>query len=136
MSNDNAKTPFSNSLKAEVAATNSRKPNQSHDAAARSRSISQAILTTLAEWHRADHTARHPEVAAAATRSPALQREGRFYAPAMPSHAAAAFDATHIMSADQVELRPDRIKHDRNGNPLSPGANRRVTRCPLRTSDL
>ncbi|TDN41943.1 hypothetical protein EDF64_11422 [Curtobacterium flaccumfaciens] len=72
MSNDNAKTPFSNSLKAEVAVTNSRKPNQSHDAAARSRSISQAILTTLAEWHRADHTARHPEVAAAATRSPAL----------------------------------------------------------------
>lgn len=34
MSNDNAKTPFSNSLKAAVAATNSRKPNESHDAAA------------------------------------------------------------------------------------------------------
>lgn len=135
MSNDNAKTPFSNSLKAEVAATNSRESNQSHDAAARSRSISLTILTTLAEWHRADHTARHPEVAAA-TRSPALQREGGFSAPAMPSHAAAAFDATHVMSADQVELRRYRVKQDRSGNPLSPGANRRVTRCPLRTSAL
>ncbi|MDK8172184.1 hypothetical protein QP735_06530 [Curtobacterium citreum] len=136
MSNDNAKTPSSNSLKAEVAVTNSRKPNQSHDAAARSRSISQAVLNTLAEWHRADHTARHPEVGAAATRSPALQRDCRFYAPAMPGQAAAAFDATHVMSADQVELRQYRVKQDRNGNPLSPGANRRVTRCPLRTSDL
>ncbi len=116
MSNDNAKTPFSNSLKAEVAATNSRESNQSHDAAARSRSISLTILTTLAEWHRADHTARHPEVAAA-TRSPALQREGRFSAPAMPSHAAAAFDATHVMSADQVELRRYRVKQDRSETP-------------------
>lgn len=136
MSNDNAKTPCSNSLKAEVAATNSRKPNQSHDAAARSRSISQAILTTLAEWRRADHTARHLEVAAAATRSPARQRDGHFYAPAMHSHAAAAFDATHVMSADQVELRRYRVKQYRNGNPLSPGANRQVTRRPLPTTAL
>lgn len=115
MNNDNAKAPISNSLKVEVAATNSRKPNQSHDAAARSRSVSRVILTALAEWHRADHTARRPEVAAAATRSPALQRDGHTYAPAAPRRPAAAFDATHVTLADQVYPRRYHFKQSQEG---------------------
>lgn len=132
MSNDNAKTTFSNSLKAEVAATNFCKPNQGHDAAARSRSISRMIVTTLAEWHRADHTARRSEVVAAATRSPAVQRDGHIYAPATSSRSAAAFDATHVTLADQVNPRRYHFKQSHDGNFLSSSANHRITRCSVR----
>jgi hypothetical protein len=106
MNNDNAETPLNNSLKAEVAATGSRQLNQSHDAADHSQNISETILTTLAEWRRADHAARRPESTTAATRPHALQPYGRFYARAMPSSFTAAFDATHITRDDKISPRP------------------------------
>jgi hypothetical protein len=135
MNNYSSKTP-SISLEAEVAATGARQLNQSHDAADHSQTISEKILTTFAEWHRADHTARRLEVVVAATRPPALQREGRIYAPAKPSCPAATFDATHLMRADKVNPRQYQVKQYRNGNPLSPSVNHRVSRSPIPTSAL
>ncbi|OII22653.1 hypothetical protein BIV03_13115 [Curtobacterium sp. MCBA15_016] len=102
----------------------------------RSQHISEKIVNTLAEWRSADQTARRPEVTAAATRPLALHAEGRFYALATPRHLAVAFDATHVARPDQISLRRYQVKQDRNGNPQSSGANRRVIRCPLRTNAL
>ncbi|KQO65209.1 hypothetical protein [Curtobacterium sp. Leaf261] len=135
MITDNAKTPISSSSEPENAAEDFRKPNQNHDAAARSRSISQQTLTTLTEWRRADNITRRPKRTAAAT-PPVLQRDGRFYAPAMPRDLAVAFDATHVTRPDQINPRRYQFKRDRNEIPQGRGANRRVIRCPLRTNAL
>lgn len=132
MNNDNAKTPTNSSRMPETAVTDFSNSNQNHDAVVRSQHISEKILNTLAEWRSADQTARRPKVAAAATRPLALHADGRFYAPATPRDLAVAFDATHVARPDQINLRRYQIKQDRNGNPQSPGANYRVTRCPLR----
>ncbi len=127
---NNDKTPISSSPKQENAAQDFRKPNQNHDAAARSQSISQQILSTLTEWRRADNIARRPKRAAAAT-PPVLQRDGRFYAPALPRDLAVTVDATHVRRPDQVNLRQYEIEQFRNANPLRAGASSRGTHCPL-----
>lgn len=90
---------------------------------------------TLATTTSADRTAGRPTLVPGAALA-STQWEGRFYAPAMPRDLPVAFDATHVARPDQINLRRYQVKRDRNGNLLSPGANRRVTRCPLRTSAL
>lgn len=135
MNNDNVKTLTDGNRTPKTAVTDFSKPNQNRDAAVRSQHISEKTLNTFAEWRSADQTARRPK-AAAATRPLALHAEGRFYASATPRDLAVAFDATHVARPDQINLRRYQVKQYRGGNPQSSGANRRVTRCPLRTNTL
>ncbi|TCK59266.1 hypothetical protein [Curtobacterium sp. PhB136] len=93
---DNANTPVSNSCKQATSPACSREVNRVNGAAVRSQTIRREILITLAEWHRVDHLAERPTLIAGAASPPALQREGRFSAPAMPNDVAVAVDATHV----------------------------------------
>lgn len=88
---------------------------------------------TLVTHTSPDHADKQPTlVPGAATAS--IQRDGRLSAPATPRALTAAFDVTHVTRPDQANLRRYQIKQSLNANPLSPGANYRVTRCPLRTN--
>lgn len=90
---------------------------------------------TFATTTSADRTADQSTlIPCGATAS--IQRDGRLYASATHRRPATAFDATHVMRADQIEPRRYQVKQYRNGNPLGPGANHPVTRCPLRTNSL
>lgn len=66
--------------------------------------------------------------------SASIQWDGRLYAPATPQDLAVAFDATHVARPDQINSRRHQVKQSINANPLSPGADRRFTRCPFQTN--
>jgi len=113
MNNDNAKTAVSPTSHPGAPAADRREANRIQDAAIRTKSTSQQILTALATW-RVVHRL------AAAASLPTLQRDGRFYASTQPNDATVALDATHVPRSDWTAPQRHAMHRSITANPMSP----------------